>query len=242
MTSQVNPVEISRQSIADRVRQLLMERIIDGSYPPGMRLVEMQIAREFNTSQAPVREALRTLEAARIVETVPHRGTRVRQVGERERRGAYQVRAVLEELAAQLGAARLRERIRDLRAEADATVAAARREDVAGYLLHNTHFHEMIVEAADNAVLRHAWESLSFTVGGRARAARTSADVTAIAKEHREIVQALAHGDGKTAGRLLRRHSEVLIEGIAEAEVPKTSGAARRAAQTERDHGSGRPR
>jgi DNA-binding GntR family transcriptional regulator len=206
------PADIVRESLADRVRQVLMERIIDGTYPPGTRLVEMQIARELKISQAPVREAFRVLEAARLVETEPYRGTRVRQVSDRECREAYQVRAVLEELAAQLGGAQLREQSRELRTEADATLAAAKRGEVVRYLHHNVRFHQAIVEAADNTVLRNTWESLSFTVGARVKASRASGDMVAVAREHRQIVDAIVHGDAKTAGRLLRRHAEVLIE------------------------------
>src|SRR5580704_12754621 len=99
-------VDIARESIADRVRQVLTERIVNGMYLPGSRLVELQLARELNVSQAPVREALCALEAAHFVETEPYRGTRVRRIDERECREAYQVRAVLEELAVQLGAGR----------------------------------------------------------------------------------------------------------------------------------------
>jgi DNA-binding GntR family transcriptional regulator len=213
----LKPADISRESIAARVRQVLMERINDGTYPPGTRLIEMQIARQLNISQAPVREALCALEAACVVDTQPYRGTRVRRVSEREGREARQVRAVLEELAAQLGAASLRDRLRELRIEADATLAAAKRGDLVRYLHHNVRFHQMIVEAADNAVLRQTWESLSFTVGARLRSARTSGDMIAVAREHRLIVEAVARGDGKAAGRLLRRHGEVLVQGAAEA-------------------------
>lgn len=205
-------VDIARASLADRVHQILMERIIDGTYAPGTRLVEMQIARELNISQAPVREALCTLEAARFVETAPYRGTRVRQIGDRECREAYQVRAVLEELATQLGGATLRGQIKELRGEADAAMAAARRGDVVRYLHHNVRFHQIVVDAADNGVLRQTWESLGFTVGARVRASRTSGDMIAVAAEHLEIVAALARGDIKAAGRLLRHHAEVLVE------------------------------
>jgi DNA-binding GntR family transcriptional regulator len=220
------PADIARESLANRVRQVLMERIIDGTYSPGTRLVEMQIARELNISQAPVREAFCALEAARLVETGPYRGTRVREVSDRECRDAYQVRAVLEELAAQLGAARLREQSRELRAEADATLAAAKRGEVVRYLHHNVRFHQVIVEAADNAVLRNTWESLSFTVGARVRASRASGDMVAVAREHRQIADAIVHGDVKTAGRLLRRHAEVLIEGSTVNKERPSSGAA----------------
>lgn len=211
----LKPVDIARESLADRVRQVLTDRIADGTYPAGTRLVEMQIARELNLSQAPVREALCALEAVRFVETEPYRGTRVRRIGERECREAYQVRAVLEELAAQLGNGNLQARLRELRAEADATLAAAKRGDVMRYLHHNIRFHQMIVEAAENEVLQQTWESLGFTVGARVRASRVSGDMIAVAKEHREIVEAVARGEAKAAGRLLRRHAEVLVEGKA---------------------------
>ncbi len=229
-------VDIARESIADRVRQVLMERIIDGTYPPGSRLIEMQIARELSISQAPVREALCALEAARFVETEPYRGTRVRRVGERECTEAYQVRAVLEELAVQLGAIRLRERHRELRAEADATLAAAKRSDVVRYHRHNIRFHQIIVESADNAVLRQTWESLGFTVGARVRASRTADDMVAVAREHRQIVEALARGDVKAAGRLLRSHAEVLVEGSVEAaDEPRVSNRGGRNTGAARD-------
>jgi DNA-binding GntR family transcriptional regulator len=219
----MKPTDIARESLADRVRQILMERINDGSYPPGTRLIEMQIAGELNISQAPVREAFCALEAARIVETEPYRGTRVRRIGERESREAYQVRAVLEELAVQLGAQRLHQGLAELSVEARDAMAAAKRGDLARYLRHNLRFHQIIVETADNEVLLQTWTSLGSTVGARVRATRTSGDMTAVAQEHLEIVKALDRGDAKRAGRLLRHHAEVLIDNAAAVEKKRDS-------------------
>ena len=99
-----NSSPLLRESTSARLRTLILQRIIDGQYPPGHRLKELQLAREFNTSQAPVREALRELEATGIIESEPHRGSRVRTVSERELGEAYKVRAVLEQLAGELAA------------------------------------------------------------------------------------------------------------------------------------------
>jgi DNA-binding GntR family transcriptional regulator len=170
------------------------------------------------------------LEVSRFVETQPYRGTRVRRIGERECREAYQVRAVLEELAVRIGLGRLRERMRELRAEAEATMTAAKRGDVLRYLRHNVRFHQMIVAAADNAVLRQTWESLSFTVGARVRASRATGDMIAIASEHRQIIEALTRGDAKAAGRLLRLHAEVLFEDPTAAKEAKIFGLDNRSA------------
>ena len=67
---------LDRDCMSDRICRTLAERIIGGLLAPGERLVEMRIAKEFRTSQAPVREALRELEALRLVASEPYRGTR----------------------------------------------------------------------------------------------------------------------------------------------------------------------
>jgi len=53
---------LKRTCMRDRIRDVLVSRILDGTYPAGMQLKELTLAREFNVSQAPIREALRELE------------------------------------------------------------------------------------------------------------------------------------------------------------------------------------
>ena len=72
---------IPRGVLSDAVKDRLLEQIVDGTYPPGSRIVETRVARELGTSQAPVREALRDLEALGVVEISPFRGARVRRPG-----------------------------------------------------------------------------------------------------------------------------------------------------------------
>ena len=90
---------LRRTTLRDQIKDRLVQRILDGTYGPGDRIVESQVATEFGTSQAPVREALRELEAMRFVETQPHRGARVREVTTEELGQIYPVRAALEEVA-----------------------------------------------------------------------------------------------------------------------------------------------
>ena len=76
-------VRRARDSMRDQIRRELTKlRIVNGTYRPGERLVELQVAKEFNTSQAPVREAFRELEALRLVESQAYRGTRVREISQ----------------------------------------------------------------------------------------------------------------------------------------------------------------
>ena len=74
-----------------------------GALPAASRIVETRVARELGTSQAPVREALRGLEALGVVEILPFRGARVRRPIAHELLEAYAVRAELESLGARLG-------------------------------------------------------------------------------------------------------------------------------------------
>jgi DNA-binding GntR family transcriptional regulator len=58
---------LKRTCMRDRIRDVLVARILDGTYAAGTQLKELILAREFNVSQAPIREALRELEGAGLV-------------------------------------------------------------------------------------------------------------------------------------------------------------------------------
>ncbi len=72
---------VKRVCMRDHIRDVLVARILDGTYPAGMQLKELSLAREFNVSQAPIREALRELEGSGLVTSERYRGTRVRRRG-----------------------------------------------------------------------------------------------------------------------------------------------------------------
>ena len=79
---------LDRNCMHDRIRWTILERVMDGVYQPGERLKELTLAREFHVSQAPVREALRKLEAIGVLKSDPYRGTRVRELSTTELRDA----------------------------------------------------------------------------------------------------------------------------------------------------------
>jgi DNA-binding GntR family transcriptional regulator len=192
--------------MAEQVKQELLRRILHGELSPGARLVELQIARDLNTSQGPVREALRELEAMDLVTTEPYKGSHVREVTATDIREAYMVRAALEELAGQLAAPQFRGGVAALRKEATAILSAARKKDIAGYTLHDVNFHRMIVEGAANRILLRTWDSLSFEVRIQLRLSKGKVNLAAAQEAHWQIIDALDEGEGKRAGRLLHDH------------------------------------
>ncbi|QGY02453.1 GntR family transcriptional regulator [Methylobacterium mesophilicum SR1.6/6] len=85
-----------RQKVEDAVR----EAITSGVYAPGERLIERELCEGLGVSRASVREALRKLEAEKLVHTVPHKGPVVASISVEEARQLYALRAVLEGYAA----------------------------------------------------------------------------------------------------------------------------------------------
>jgi DNA-binding GntR family transcriptional regulator len=203
-------VSLTRTVLREQIRELLLERILKGDLHPGDRIVELQIAHEFGTSQAPVREALRELQSLGFVEYEPYRGTRVRRITEEELAEIYPVRAALEELAAQEAANRLGGRVDELEREFEAMREAADRDDLHDLAVHDATFHRMIVEAAGNRVLLDTWRTLRVEARVVVTALKTDIDLQELAELHRPLLEALKEGSPERAGGALRQHFETL--------------------------------
>jgi DNA-binding GntR family transcriptional regulator len=152
---------LPRGVLADQVRERLLEGILSGAYAPDSRIVETQVARELGTSQAPVREALRGLEAIGVVELLPFRGARVRRPTRRELLEAYAVRSALEALGARLAVPRLTDAdLDELGGLVETMQAAAHDGDGRGVAEADARFHGRLVAIADNGTLAKLWRSL----------------------------------------------------------------------------------
>src|SRR5512146_994819 len=93
---------IARSVLAEQVKDRLLQDILSGRHPAESRIVETRVARQRGTSQTPVREALRGLEALGVVEISPFRGARVRRPSTSEILEGYTVRTELESLGARI--------------------------------------------------------------------------------------------------------------------------------------------
>ena len=201
-----------RRALRHDVRDGLVRSILDGEFGPGDRLIEMHIAREYGTSQGPVREALRELEMLGFVRSEPHRGTYVRDPWQRGMLELYEVRAALEEFAARMATPKLRHDVSALQAEIDGMAAAADRNDVHAAVEHSEQFHRLIVEASDNRLLYNVWDSLSITDHTALTMVTLSLDIRTVAESHQPIVDAIAAGDVELACRVSRDHQAWFVE------------------------------
>ncbi len=196
---------LRRTVLREEVKNVLLERILSGHYAPGERLVEIRIAQELGVSQAPVREALRDLEFVRLVESVPFRGARVREVSDAELAEVYPIRGALEEIAAREAAKRMDGDVAALEAELTAMAAA---KDLREQVEHDVRFHQLIVEGSANSRLIEIWKSLQVDTRTAITAVRTRLSAREIAEMHRPIVEALRRRDARAAGRTIRSHVE----------------------------------
>jgi DNA-binding GntR family transcriptional regulator len=203
-----DPLRLAHEPIGARIRNVLLRRIIEGEYAPGARLVELQLAKEFGSSQAPVRDALRELETAGLVTIRPRRGSFVNDYHARVQHEIYEARGALEEAAMRLAMPQLTRDTRELAAHLEGMREAARNDDIDGVVEHSVGFHRSILRAADNELLLKMWESLHVEIHSRKTLLQPNIDMFAVADSHTPIFEAVKAGDVEAACRLSREHQE----------------------------------
>lgn len=199
--------EIARNVLADQIKDRLLQGILDGRYPPGSRIIETRVAKEVGTSQAPVREALRGLEALGVVEILPFRGARVRHPSLDELVEAYVVRAELESLGARIAVPQITDEDLDaLAAHAEAMKRAAKQGRRHELALADAEFHGRLIQIARNATLERAWRSLEPVSRTYITVVAPGTDPTWIAELHTPIMEALRRRDPDLVEEKLRLH------------------------------------
>jgi DNA-binding GntR family transcriptional regulator len=196
-----------RRPLADQIKEQLLEGILSGRYPLDSRIVELRISRQLGTSQAPVREALRGLEALGLVEISPFRGARVRRPTTEEVLEAYVVRSELECLGVRLALPRLTASdIEELAACVRAMHDAASAGDVHEVAVADASFHWRVIELSGNAALARVWRTLEPFSRTLLTLVMPGADPVWTAGLHDPILAAVRSGDLEGATAALRAH------------------------------------
>lgn len=206
---------LTRTMYRAQIKEVLLERILDGVYQPGERIVETRVAREFGVSQGPVREALRELESLRLVVSEPFVGVRVRAITPEELGEIYPVRSGLEEVAARAAAPRFAGAVEPLERELEHMRRIAPTGAVHDFMLHDVQFHRLIVEGSGNRTLGELWTSLHVEARTMITFTRYG-DLRAIAESHVPILEALRAGDPERSSAALRAHFEYYARWVAE--------------------------
>ncbi len=190
--------------LSHQIAQTLAEEIIRSDYQPGDRLAQDHIAKRFECSHVPVREALGQLVTMELAEAVPRRGVRVVRLKQEDIRDIRDMRLALEPFAVALAAKKVTPeqlaKIEDLR------IACDRAQDAVSWERANRDFHlailrpcgrRRLLKTAENLQNLSAWH---FHVKW-SRGWRRKSD-----PDHLAIVLALKKADGATASAVLKRH------------------------------------
>ncbi|GLW05708.1 GntR family transcriptional regulator [Microtetraspora sp. NBRC 13810] len=192
-------------SLREQIREFIVDGIVSGRWKPGERIVERRIAGELEVSQTPVREALRELEALRLIESAPNKGVRVRNLTAADLEEIYPVRAGLEQIAAELAAPRLGADVSVLEPAVTALYEADRAGDAEAQVRHTVAFHRELVRASGNSVLLHTWESLGIEVWTALSIRWLGTYQQSYAEEHEAVVEAFRRHDPRV-GELVKEH------------------------------------
>lgn len=200
-------------ALVDEITTVLRERIYSNHYPPGARLRQERLCAELGISRTPLREAFRTLEQEGLIRTEPGKGARVVTGDIDTLIAAYQLRAVVDGLAARLVAdGPHHSSTRELRQCIDLQTRALDPWDPWQYSRSNVVFHERIVHLTGNEFVQGQASLIRITGQVFAPVAVMERDsaVRAIG-EHTAILAAIEDGDGAAAERVARAHIEQTI-------------------------------
>jgi DNA-binding GntR family transcriptional regulator len=207
---------LRRTCMRDRIRDVLVGRILDGTYPAGTQLKELSLAREFNVSQTPIREALRELEGSGLVSSERFRGTRVRGADSMEMRESYELRTMLEVRSTRLAAPYSEELLADLAQFVAQMEAAVASNDSERYIDSALRFHRRLVQGSGNRTFLGVWDSLLWDIRGRIalrRLVERGSSFGMFVDAHRELLSLLqaqdAEGAAERIGAILHRVSSV---------------------------------
>jgi DNA-binding GntR family transcriptional regulator len=188
----------------------LRDYIVEGNIPDGGRVPERQLCAMFGISRTPLREALKVLASEGLVDLLPNRGARVRQLSEHELGELFDVMGGLEGLAGRLACETITdEEIAEIERLHYEMYGFYLHRDMSGYFRINQIIHQKIVEASRNETLLATYANFA----GRIRRIRYSANFARkrdrwgeAMREHETILDALRRRSGSELSEILFRH------------------------------------
>lgn len=219
--------ELTKRQICDKeytksesLTEFLIEAIVAGEMVPGSKISEPELAKHFQVSRGPLREALMRLEGLGLIERIPHVGARVIQLSREKLLDLYAVREALEGMAARLATRHITEiELASLDTLLSTHSEHINQVDGASYFHQqgDFDFHYRIIKASrNNQLIALLCDELYHLLRMyRYQSPRSHSRPVEALEEHKFILQAIRNRDEELAEMLMRRHiaySRRLIE------------------------------
>ncbi|MBL8330774.1 MAG: GntR family transcriptional regulator [Rubrivivax sp.] len=196
--------------LVEQVRDAILAEIAAGHLAPGDRIIQEQIARALGVSRQPVQQALLLLRNQRVLREAPGRGLEVAPLEAQDVEHLYELRAVIEGLAARRAALQSAERAtRQGPALIEAGRKAVAAASVARMVAADMRFHEFIYGLSGNPLIpplmSTQWTHTQRVMGEILVRDETPRDIW---DQHEAILQAIGSADAARAEALARAHIE----------------------------------
>lgn len=196
-----------RSRITDDTYAALVQAIFRKELGPGARLSVPALARKLEVSRTPVREAVIRLLREGLAVEQPRRGAVVAEITQHDLRRIYEVREVLEGLAARLAAARMTQgnlrELREIHAMHETAVLAG---DLEAHHEYDAKFHSCTRQISGNRDLVDMLDRLQAKVTMAMHTTTVTAGPAMALRDHRKILEALGKRDATAAETAARHH------------------------------------
>jgi DNA-binding GntR family transcriptional regulator len=206
MEEPVVSMAIVNRTLREQVLEQLRSAILEGTFGPGARMAEVDLAAQLGVSRGTVREALRTLHNSGLLEGEERNSLHVRRLTGRQVAELYEVRAALEgqavtSILAAPDSTELIDHLERLLPEAPAEMTQAERFEL------DLGFHEALCRLSGNGTLLSIWSSIKDLMRISVMAAPNDASTSLMAKSHHQpIIDAMRSGDTERARAVLSAH------------------------------------
>ncbi|TKB54934.1 GntR family transcriptional regulator [Ferrimonas aestuarii] len=199
-----------QQTLAEQLADQLQIAIVQGQLSAGSKINEQDLAAQYGVSRGPLREALQKLERRRLVVKAPHIGARVAKLTIEELNDLYQVRAELEAMACRLAAKQISPaKLAELHMILDRQQRVFETQQGDYAVIDDIDFHLGIINASGNQTLIHTLtDDLYHLLQMYRNQCSAGRRPQRALEQHRQILAAIADGDGELAALLMRRHIE----------------------------------
>ncbi|MBB5048320.1 DNA-binding GntR family transcriptional regulator [Rhodopseudomonas rhenobacensis] len=203
-------LRISPRTVQQQIVEKLRAAITDGFFAPGDRLIEAELCDMLGVSRPSIREALRSLEAERLIVIIPNRGPQIPVLTADHAAEIYQVRALLEGEAACIAAKRATtDDLKQMRASLAAFGRAIRTADMPGKIASTAAFYGHIMRLCGNRIMQETLSTLLARINFlRAQSMSQPGRAKHSLQEMKAIYQAVATKNGAAARSAAVKHVE----------------------------------
>ena len=204
----VSPTPLRPASLHEEVATRLRSMVFERQLMPGQWIDELALARDWQISRTPLREALKVLAAEGLVTPVPRQGCKVTELSEDDADELFPVMALLEGRCAFEAVRKAKPAdVKALRKLHDVLERHAAANNIDGYYRANHDFHTKVQALAGNRWLDRATNDLRrFVRLLRGRQLNWPGRVQASIDEHRLLMNAVEQRDAARAERLMHDH------------------------------------